>query len=125
MVFALLVFALNGLYQHRSWWRKGGKELMYEDIDAVTSMPSITSGRSQFGGSFQVRSSSSSSSSRSQQVTQSIVAAFACGLILHAHCSMRMFRTCTVKVGVASGQEVQCGGCGTAVLAFMGALGGL
>jgi hypothetical protein len=55
MVFAVLMFGVNGLYQHRTWWRKGGKETLFEDIDAVTSMPSMTSGRSQFGGSFQVR----------------------------------------------------------------------
>ncbi|WIA30684.1 hypothetical protein OEZ86_000756 [Tetradesmus obliquus] len=53
MAFAVLVFALNGLYQHRTWWRKGGKETMYEEVDAQTSMPSITAGSSQFGGSFQ------------------------------------------------------------------------
>jgi hypothetical protein len=55
MVLAVLMFCANGFYQHRTWWRKGGKETLFEDIDAVTSMPSITSGRSQFGGSFQVR----------------------------------------------------------------------
>jgi hypothetical protein len=55
MVFAVLMFGVNGWYQHRTWWSKGGKETHFEDIDAVTSMPSTTSGRSlQFGGSFQV-----------------------------------------------------------------------
>ena len=49
-----MVFALNGLYQRSSWWTKGGKETMFEDVDAVTSLPSVTSPHSGFGSSFQV-----------------------------------------------------------------------
>jgi len=54
MLGALVVFALNGLYQRSSWWTKGGKETMFEDVDAVTSLPSVTSPHSGFGSSFQV-----------------------------------------------------------------------
>jgi hypothetical protein len=54
MVFALLVFAANGWYQHRSWWRKGGSDTHFMELDAATSMPSMTA-HGQLGGSFQVR----------------------------------------------------------------------
>jgi hypothetical protein len=54
MLGALVLFAVNGLYQHSAWWRKGGKETVFEDVDAVTSLPSTTSVRSGFGSSFQV-----------------------------------------------------------------------
>ncbi|KAF6257134.1 amino acid permease-domain-containing protein [Scenedesmus sp. NREL 46B-D3] len=52
MVLALLVFAANGWYQHRTWWRKGGSETHFLDVDAVTSLPSMT-GSHTLGGSFQ------------------------------------------------------------------------
>ena len=54
MVLALLVFAANGWYQHRTWWRKGGNETHFLELDVHTSMPSMT-GHAELGGSFQVR----------------------------------------------------------------------
>lgn len=54
MVLALLVYAANGWYQHRTWWRKGGNETHFLELDAHTSMPSMT-GHAELGGSFQVR----------------------------------------------------------------------
>ena len=54
MLAAIVLFALNGAYQHRSWWRKGGQETLWEDVDAITSLPSTTSQHSGFGRSFQV-----------------------------------------------------------------------
>lgn len=51
---ALLMFAANGLYQHQAWWRKGGKETMYEDVNALTRQPSALSGRLVLGHSFEV-----------------------------------------------------------------------
>jgi hypothetical protein len=54
MVLALLVFAANGWYQHRTWWRKGGSETHFMELDAATSMPSIT-GHEHLGQSFEVR----------------------------------------------------------------------
>jgi hypothetical protein len=54
MLLALLVFAANGWYQHRSWWRKGGSETHFLELDAATSMPSNTA-HGQLGGSFEVR----------------------------------------------------------------------
>jgi hypothetical protein len=54
MVLALLVFAANGWYQHRSWWHKGGSETHFLELDAATSMPSMTA-HEHLGGSFQVR----------------------------------------------------------------------
>jgi hypothetical protein len=54
MLAAIVLFAVNGLYQHRSWWKKGGQETVWEDVDAITSLPSTTSTHSGFGRSFQV-----------------------------------------------------------------------
>ncbi|WIA40660.1 hypothetical protein OEZ86_004366 [Tetradesmus obliquus] len=52
MVLALLVYAANGWYQHRTWWCKGGNETHFLELDAHTSMPSMT-GHAELGGSFQ------------------------------------------------------------------------
>lgn len=52
MAAAMVLFALNGLYQHRSWWVKGGKETVFADVDAT--LPSEIGHHPHFGGSFQV-----------------------------------------------------------------------
>jgi hypothetical protein len=57
MLAAIVLFALNGLYQHRSWWIKGGKETVYQEVDPLDRLPSTTSSTGhhhRFGGSFQV-----------------------------------------------------------------------
>lgn len=54
MAAAVVLFALNGVFQYRSWWCKEGHETVFEDVDAITSLPSTTSSGSRFGGSFQV-----------------------------------------------------------------------
>lgn len=65
MAAAIVLFALNGVYQHNSWWKKGGKETVFMDVDPLDSLPSMRAERSRLGGSFQVRSCRSSRSSRS------------------------------------------------------------
>lgn len=54
MAAAMVLFALNGLYQWKSWWAKGGKETAFQDIDALTTMPSLTKRPSVLGHNFQV-----------------------------------------------------------------------
>jgi hypothetical protein len=54
MAAAVLLFALNGAFQYRTWWRKGGQETEFEDVDAITRLPSVASSTGRFGGSFQV-----------------------------------------------------------------------
>jgi len=51
---AIVLFALNGIYQHKSWWVKGGQDTLYTDVDPLARLPSTTSSVSRFGGSFQV-----------------------------------------------------------------------
>jgi hypothetical protein len=54
MALALVAFAANGWYQHRSWWAKGGSETHFLELDAATAMPAGNA-QQQLGGSFQVR----------------------------------------------------------------------
>jgi hypothetical protein len=55
MLGAMVLFILNGLYQRSSWWNKGGKETLYEDVDPLERIPSRQERQiSRLGGSFQV-----------------------------------------------------------------------
>lgn len=55
MCACVVLFLLNGFYQQRAWWNKGGKETVYEDVDPITvsSLPSFSTTSSRLGGSFQ------------------------------------------------------------------------
>eukprot|EP00775_Hariotina_reticulata_P009041 gene9041-9212_t len=57
MIAAMVMFALNGLYQHRSWWVKGGKETVYQEVEpaATDKLPSstLTVDHHHFGSSFE------------------------------------------------------------------------
>lgn len=54
MLAAIVIFAANGFYQHRSWWLKGGKETVFADVDSITRLPSTSGASNTFGRSFQV-----------------------------------------------------------------------
>jgi hypothetical protein len=58
MLAAIVLFALNGLYQHRSWWIKGGQETVYQEVEpaAMDKLPSskLSMDHHHFGSSFQV-----------------------------------------------------------------------
>lgn len=55
MVLALAIFAGNGIYQHRSWWVKGGRETHYVDVDILTQMPAGPAAHHHLGDHFEVR----------------------------------------------------------------------
>jgi hypothetical protein len=55
MLAAIVIFAANGFYQHRSWWIKGGKETVFAEVDTITRLPSTSGASNTFGRSFQVR----------------------------------------------------------------------
>jgi hypothetical protein len=56
MLAAIVIFAANGFYQHRSWWLKGGKETVFAEVDTITRLPSTSGASNTFGRSFQVGS---------------------------------------------------------------------
>jgi hypothetical protein len=54
MVAAVLIFAGNGFYQHRSWWVKGGRETHYMDVDILTQMPAGPAAHHHLGDHYEV-----------------------------------------------------------------------
>jgi hypothetical protein len=54
MLLALIIFAGNGLYQHRSWWVKGGRETHYMDVDILTQMPAGPAAHHHLGDHYEV-----------------------------------------------------------------------